>query len=54
MYRHAVYVMPSHKATESFCFIHTMQYIYEDDKKSALERYRQQRVNVDGIEYRQV
>jgi len=29
--------MSSRKATESFCFVHTMQYIYEEDKKSALE-----------------
>jgi len=29
--------MSSHKATESFCFVHTMQYIYEEDNKSALE-----------------
>jgi len=30
--------MSSRKATESFCFIHTTQYIYEEDNKSALER----------------
>jgi len=29
--------MSSRKATESFCFVHTTQYIYEEDKKSALE-----------------
>jgi len=29
--------MSSRKATESFCFVHTMQYIYEEDIKSALE-----------------
>jgi len=29
--------MSSHKATESFCFVHTTQYIYEEDNKSALE-----------------
>ena len=29
--------MSSRKATESYCFVHTMQYIYEEDKKSALE-----------------
>jgi len=29
--------MSSRKATKSFCFVHTMQYIYEEDKKSALE-----------------
>ena len=29
--------MSSRKATESFCFVHTMQYIYEEDNKSALE-----------------
>ena len=30
--------MSSCKATESFCFVHTTQYIYEEDNKSALER----------------
>jgi len=29
--------MSSRKATESFCFVHTTQYIYEEDNKSALE-----------------
>ena len=29
--------MSSRKATENFCFVHTTQYIYEEDKKSALE-----------------
>jgi len=29
--------MSSRKATESFCFVHTMQYIYKEDNKSALE-----------------
>jgi len=30
--------MSSRKATESFCFVHTTQYIYEEDTKSTLER----------------
>jgi len=30
--------MSSRKATESFCFVHSMQYIYKEDNKSALER----------------
>ena len=30
--------MSSRKATESFCFDHIMQQIYEEDNKSALER----------------
>jgi len=30
--------MSSCKATESFCFVHTTQYIYEEDSQSALER----------------
>jgi len=30
--------MSSRKATESSCFVHTTQCIYEEDKKSALER----------------
>jgi len=34
--------MSSRKATESFWFIHTTQYIYEEDNKSALERLGQQ------------
>jgi len=34
--------MSSRKATESFCFIHTTQYIYEEDNKSALERLGRQ------------
>ena len=34
--------MSSHKATESFCFVHTTQYIYEEDNKSTLERLGQQ------------
>ena len=34
--------MSSHKATESFCFVHTTQYIYEEDNKSALERLGRQ------------
>jgi len=34
--------MSSRKATESFCFVHTMQYIYEEDNKSALERLGRQ------------
>ena len=29
--------MSSRTATESFCFVHTTQYIYEEDNKSALE-----------------
>jgi len=29
--------MSSRKTTESFCFIHTTQYIYEEDNKNALE-----------------
>jgi len=29
--------MSSCKATENFCFVHTTQYIYEEDKKRALE-----------------
>ena len=33
--------MSSRKATDSFCFVHTTQYIYEEDK-SALERLGQQ------------
>jgi len=35
-------VMSSCKATESFCFVHTTQYIYEEDNKSALECLGQQ------------
>ena len=42
MFIHAFYVMSSHKATEIFCFVHTMQYIYEEDNKSALERLGRQ------------
>jgi len=34
--------MSSRKATDSYCFVHTMQYIYEEDKKSALEHLGQQ------------
>ena len=34
--------MSSRKATESFCFVHTTQYIYEEDKKSALDRLGRQ------------
>ena len=34
--------MSSRKATESFCFVHTTQYIYEEDNKSALERLGRQ------------
>ena len=34
--------MSSCKATESFCFVHTMQCIYEEDKKSALEHLGRQ------------
>jgi len=34
--------MSSRQATESFCFIHTTQYIYEEDNKSALERLDRQ------------
>ena len=34
--------MSTCKATESFCFVHTAQYIYEEDNKSALERLGQQ------------
>jgi hypothetical protein len=30
------------KASESFCFVHTTQYIYEEDNKSALEHLGQQ------------
>jgi len=30
--------MSSCKATERFCFVHTTQYIYEEDNKSTLER----------------
>ena len=29
--------MSSCKATESFCFVHTTQYIYEEDNKNTLE-----------------
>ena len=34
--------MSSRKATESFCFVHIKQYIYEEDNKSALERLGRQ------------
>ena len=34
--------MSSCKATESFCFVHTTQYIYEEDNESALERLGRQ------------
>jgi len=34
--------MSSRKATDSFCFIYTTQYIYGEDKKSALESLVQQ------------
>jgi len=34
--------MSSRKATESFCFVHTTQYIYEEDNKRALERLGRQ------------
>jgi len=34
--------MSSHKATEGFCFIHTTQYIYKEDNKSALEHLGRQ------------
>jgi len=34
--------MSSRKATDSFCFIHTTQYIYKEDNKSALERLGRQ------------
>ena len=34
--------MSSRKATEIFCFIHTTQYIYEEDNKSNLERLGRQ------------
>jgi len=34
--------MSSRKATERYCFVHTTQYIYEEDKKSALERLGRQ------------
>jgi len=34
--------MSSRKATESFCFVHTTQYIYEEDNKGALERLGRQ------------
>ena len=34
--------MSSRKATESFCFVHTTQYIYEQDNKRALERLGRQ------------
>ena len=34
--------MSSRKATENFCFVHTTQYIYEEDNKSALERLGRQ------------
>ena len=34
--------MSSRKATESFYFVHTTQYIYEGDNKSALERLGRQ------------
>ena len=34
--------MSSRKETESFCSVHTTQYIYEEDKKSALERLGRQ------------
>jgi len=34
--------MSSRKATESFCFVHTTQYIYKEDNKSALERLGRQ------------
>jgi len=34
--------MSSCKAKESFCFVHTTQYIYEVDNKSALERLGRQ------------
>jgi len=34
--------MSSHKATESFCFDHTMQQIYEENNKSTLERLGRQ------------
>ena len=34
--------MSSRKATESFCFIHTTQHIYEEDNKNALEHLGRQ------------
>jgi len=34
--------MSSHQATESSCFVHTTQKIYEEDNKSALERLGRQ------------
>jgi len=34
--------MSSRKETESFSFVHTTQYIYEEDKKSALVRLGRQ------------
>jgi len=34
--------MSSRKATESFCFDHITQYIYEEDNKCALERLGRQ------------
>jgi len=34
--------MSSRKAAESFCFVHTTQYIYEEDNKSTLERLGRQ------------
>jgi len=34
--------MSSRKAKESFSFVHTTQYIYEEDNKSALERLGRQ------------
>jgi len=34
--------MSSRKETESFCFVHTMQYIYKENNKSALEHLGQQ------------
>jgi len=35
-------VISSRQATQSSCFIHTTQQIYEEDNKSALERLGQQ------------
>jgi len=34
--------MSSRKAKESYCFVRTTQYIYEEDTKSALERFGRQ------------
>jgi len=33
-------VMSSRTATESFCFVHTTQYIYEEEKKERFGAFR--------------